>query len=77
MFDIFILFQWVVIDFIEFKCGWCILLFGFVGICISISVGLFYGFGILVIFFEQVFGWSWGELQVLIIFLFVGVVIFI
>ncbi|MRK19822.1 MFS transporter [Pseudomonas sp. JG-B] len=63
------------IDLAEFKRGWRILLLGLVGICTSISVGLLYGFGTLVIPLEQAFGWSRGALQASITFLFAGVAI--
>lgn len=65
--------QRAAIDLTEFKRGWRILLLGLVGICTSISAGLLYGFGTLVIPLEQAFGWSRGELQASITFLFAGV----
>lgn len=67
--------QRAAIDLTEFKRGWRILLLGLVGICTSISAGLLYGFGTLVIPLEQAFGWSRGELQASITFLFAGVAI--
>ena len=63
------------IDTGEFKRGWRVLLLGLAGICTSISVGLLYGFGTLVIPLEQAFGWSRGDLQASITFLFAGVAI--
>lgn len=65
----------VAIDTREFKRGWRVLLLGLAGICTSISVGLLYGFGTLVIPLEQAFGWSRGDLQASITFLFAGVAI--
>ncbi|HBX55695.1 MFS transporter [Pseudomonas sp. UBA2684] len=65
----------VAIDTGEFKRGWRVLLLGLAGICTSISVGLLYGFGTLVIPLEQAFGWSRGDLQASITFLFAGVAI--
>lgn len=67
--------QRAAIDFTEFKRGWRVLLLGLFGICTSISAGLLYGFGTLVIPLEQAFGWSRGELQASITFLFAGVAI--
>ncbi|ANG64422.1 MFS transporter [Marinobacterium aestuarii] len=65
----------VAIDLGEFRRGWRVLLLGLAGICTSISVGLLYGFGTLVIPLEQAFGWSRGDLQASITFLFAGVAI--
>ena len=62
-------------DIAEFRRGWRILLLGLVGICTCISAGLLYGFGTLVIPLEQAFGWSRGELQASITFLFAGVAV--
>ncbi|WP_313054260.1 MFS transporter [Pseudomonas lopnurensis] len=62
-------------DFKEFKRGWRIVLLGLAGICTSITAALLYGFGTLVIPLEQAFGWSRGDLQAAITFLFAGVAI--
>lgn len=62
-------------DFSEFKRGWHIVLLGLFGICTSISAALLYSFGTLVIPLEQAFGWSRGDLQASITFLFAGVAI--
>lgn len=59
----------------EFKQGWRIVLLGLVGICTSITAALLYGFGTMVIPLEQAFGWSRGDLQASITFLFAGVAI--
>jgi predicted MFS family arabinose efflux permease len=60
-------------DFSEFRRGWHIVLLGLSGICTSISAALLYGFGTMVIPLEQAFGWSRGDLQASITFLFAGV----
>ncbi|MBD1552560.1 MFS transporter [Pseudomonas typographi] len=60
-------------DFSEFRRGWRIVLLGLAGICSSITVALLYGFGTMVIPLEQSFGWSRGDLQASITFLFAGV----
>jgi MFS family permease len=62
-------------DFSEFGRGWRIVLLGLLGICTSISAGLLYAFGTLVIPLEHAFGWSRGDLQASITFLFAGVAI--
>lgn len=62
-------------DFSEFKRGWRIVLLGLFGICTSITAALLYAFGTLVIPLEQAFGWSRGDLQASITFLFAGVAI--
>src|SRR5690606_935225 len=59
----------------EFKQGWRIVLLGLVGICTSITAALLYGFGTMVIPLAQAFGWSRGDLQASITFLFAGVAI--
>ncbi|MGQ7859921.1 MFS transporter [Pseudomonas sp. D5002] len=62
-------------DFSEFKRGWRVVLLGLFGICTSITAALLYAFGTLVIPLEQAFGWSRGDLQASITFLFAGVAI--
>lgn len=62
-------------DFSEFKRGWRVVLLGLFGICTSITAALLYAFGTLVIPLEQAFGWSRGDLQAAITFLFAGVAI--
>ena len=60
-------------DFSEFKRGWRVVVLGLFGICTSITAALLYAFGTLVIPLEQAFGWSRGDLQASITFLFAGV----
>ncbi|MFV0926586.1 MFS transporter [Pseudomonas sp. 1239] len=62
-------------DFSEFRRGWRVVLLGLLGICTSITAALLYAFGTLVIPLEQAFGWSRGDLQASISFLFAGVAI--
>lgn len=62
-------------DFSEFKHGWRVVILGLFGICTSITAALLYAFGTLVIPLEQAFGWSRGDLQASITFLFAGVAI--
>ena len=62
-------------DFSEFKRGWRVVVLGLFGICTSITAALLYAFGTLVIPLEQAFGWSRGDLQASITFLFAGVAI--
>lgn len=46
------------IDLTEFRQGWYIVILSVVGVAISINAALLYGFGVLVIPFEEAFGWS-------------------
>jgi MFS family permease len=62
-------------DFGEFRRGWRVILLGLAGVCTSITAALLYGFGTMVIPLEQAFGWSRGEVQAAITFLFAGVAI--
>jgi len=59
----------------EFALGWRIVLLGVAGVLTSMSSALLYGFGTLVIPLQDAFGWSRGELQTSITFLFAGVAI--
>lgn len=59
----------------EFSLGWRIVLLGLAGVLTSMSAALLYGFGTLVIPLQDAFGWSRGELQTSITFLFAGVAI--
>ncbi|WP_296261244.1 MULTISPECIES: MFS transporter [unclassified Pseudomonas] len=59
----------------EFPRGWRIVLLGLAGVLTSMSAALLYGFGTLVIPLQDAFGWSRGELQTSITFLFAGVAI--
>jgi MFS family permease len=59
----------------EFSLGWRIVLLGIAGVLTSMSSALLYGFGTLVIPLQDAFGWSRGELQTSITFLFAGVAI--
>lgn len=59
----------------EFSLGWRIVLLGVAGVLTSMSAALLYGFGTLVIPLQDAFGWSRGELQTSITFLFAGVAI--
>jgi len=59
----------------EFSIAWRIVLLGVAGVLTSMSSALLYGFGTLVIPLQEAFGWSRGELQTSITFLFAGVAI--
>lgn len=59
----------------EFQQGWPVVLLGLAGVLTSMSAALLYGFGTLVIPLQEAFGWSRGELQTSITFLFAGVAI--
>ncbi|MFJ3483199.1 MFS transporter [Pseudomonas sp. NPDC090202] len=59
----------------EFRQGWPVVVLGLAGVLTSMSAALLYGFGTLVIPLQDAFGWSRGELQTSITFLFAGVAI--
>lgn len=59
----------------EFRSAWKILILAFFGIAVSINAVLLYGFGALVIPFEEAFGWDRGSQQIAISFLYGGAVI--
>lgn len=59
----------------EFHQGGRIIVLGLAGVLTSMSAALLYGFGTLVIPLQDAFGWSRGELQTSITFLFAGVAI--
>jgi MFS family permease len=59
----------------EFRSGWKVLILALLGIAVSINAVLLYGFGALVIPFEEAFGWDRGSQQVAISFLYGGAVI--
>jgi MFS family permease len=63
------------IDLQEFRQGWKILVLSVAGVAISINAALLYGFGTLVVPLGEAFGWSKGELQACITFLFGGAVV--
>lgn len=62
------------IDLAEFKSGWKILILGLVGMAISVNASLLYSFGALVIPLETAFGWSRGEVQASVSFLYLGAI---
>jgi MFS family permease len=59
----------------EFSLAWRIVLLGVAGVLTSMSSALLYGFGSLVVPLQEAFGWTRGELQSSITFLFAGVAI--
>ncbi len=63
------------IDLSEFKRGWRIIVVTLLGLAVSANVAMLYGFGAMVIPLQTEFGWSRGELQPAISFLFVGAVV--
>jgi MFS family permease len=63
------------IDFGEFRQAWKVLILAVMGIAISINAALLYGFGTLVVPFEQAFGWSKSSQQAAITFLFGSAVV--
>ena len=63
------------IDLSEFKRGWRIIVVTLLGLAVSANVAMLYGFGAMVIPLQTAFGWSRGELQPAISFLFVGAVV--
>ncbi|MEH6386337.1 MAG: MFS transporter [Pseudomonas profundi] len=63
------------LDLTEFRLGWRFLILGVFGVVTSMSAALLYGFGTMVIPLQEAFGWSRGELQASITFLFAGVAV--
>jgi MFS family permease len=63
------------INLSEFKQSWRVLLLSVLGIAVSINAVLLYGFGTLVVPFEDTFGWSRSAQQVAISFLYGGAVV--
>lgn len=62
------------IDFGEFRRGWRVLLLSAVAIATSAAVLPLYSFGPLVLPLEQAFGWSRGDVQSAVTFLFIGLI---
>lgn len=63
------------IDLTEFKQGWRVLILALIGIGTSVSVAPLYAFGTMVVPMEEAFGWSRGEVQSSIAFLFASSII--
>ncbi|MDE1004132.1 MAG: MFS transporter [Paraburkholderia fungorum] len=67
--------QSAAIDLAEFRSGWRPVLMAMLGLGVAANASLLYAFGSLVIPLQHAFGWSRGELQPAISFLFGGAVI--
>jgi|SRR5690554_6196820 len=63
------------IDLAEFRQGWRVLVLALIGIGTSVSVAPLYAFGTMVVPMQEAFGWSRGEVQSSIAFLFASSVI--
>jgi len=63
------------LDLTEFRTGWRTVLMAMLGLGVAANASLLYAFGSLVIPLHNAFGWSRGELQPAISFLFGGAVI--
>jgi MFS family permease len=63
------------IDTTEFKLGWRSVIIAMLGMAVSANASMLYAFGTFVIPLQQAFGWSRGELQTSISFLFAGAVV--
>lgn len=63
------------IDLTEFKQGWRVLVLALIGIGTSVSVAPLYAFGTMVVPMQEAFGWSRGEVQSSIAFLFASSII--
>lgn len=63
------------INFTEFRLGWRILILALIGIGTSVSVAPLYAFGSMIVPLQEAFGWSRGEIQPAIAFLFASSVI--
>ena len=63
------------IDFAEFRRGWRIIVLAMLGLAVAANASMLYAFGAMMIPLQNAFGWSRGELQPAISFLFGGAVI--
>ena len=63
------------LDLTEFRLGWRTVLMAMLGLGVAANASLLYAFGALVIPLQHAFGWSRGNLQPAISFLFGGAVI--
>ena len=62
------------IDLTEFRRSWRVVLLAMLGLAVAANAAMLYAFGALVIPLQNAFGWSRGELQPAISFLFGGAV---
>lgn len=63
------------INFTEFRLGWRVLILALIGIGTSVSVAPLYAFGSMIVPLQEAFGWTRGEIQPAISFLFASSVI--
>ena len=63
------------INFAEFRLGWRVLILALIGIGTSVSVAPLYAFGSMIVPLQEAFGWTRGEIQPAISFLFASSVI--
>ncbi len=63
------------IDLGEFRVGWRIVVLAMLGLAVNANASMLYAFGTLVIPLEKAFGWSRGDLQAAVSFLFAGAVV--
>lgn len=63
------------IDLSEFRRGWRVVVLALLGLGVAANASMLYAFGALMIPLQNAFGWSRGELQPAISFLFGGAVI--
>ncbi|VVN68966.1 hypothetical protein PS726_00280 [Pseudomonas fluorescens] len=63
------------INFTEFHLGWRVLFLALIGIGTSVSVAPLYAFGSMIVPLQEAFGWSRGEIQPAISFLFASSVV--
>lgn len=65
----------VAIDLTEFRLHWRVVLLAMLGLGVAANASMLYAFGPLVIPLQNAFGWSRGDLQAAVSFLFAGAVI--
>ncbi|MBS7843150.1 MFS transporter [Pseudomonas fluorescens] len=63
------------INLTEFRLGWRVLILALIGIGTSVSVAPLYAFGSMIVPLQEAFGWTRGEIQPAISFLFASSVI--
>lgn len=65
----------VALDLTEFRLHWRVVLLAMLGLGVAANASMLYAFGALVIPLQNAFGWSRGDLQAAVSFLFGGAVI--
>lgn len=65
----------VALDLTEFRKSWRVVVLAMLGLAVAANASMLYAFGALMIPLQNAFGWSRGELQPAVSFLFAGAVV--